>query len=60
MVAGIGLCRKPLRELPPWLRPPPRAPRGGFKLVRGVADELFDLTADPRELRDAASADPRA
>ena len=31
---------------------------GGFKLVRGVADELFDLTADPRELRDAASADP--
>jgi choline-sulfatase len=30
---------------------------GGFKLVRGVADEMFDLTADPGELRDAAAAD---
>jgi choline-sulfatase len=29
---------------------------GGFKLVRGVADDLFDLTADPHELRVAADA----
>jgi arylsulfatase A-like enzyme len=31
---------------------------GGFKIVRGVADEVFDLAADPRELRDVAAADP--
>jgi arylsulfatase A-like enzyme/tetratricopeptide (TPR) repeat protein len=30
---------------------------GGFKLVRGVADEVFDLATDPGELRDAAAAD---
>jgi len=31
---------------------------GGFKIVRGVADEVFDLSADPRELRDLARAEP--
>ena len=31
---------------------------GGFKIVRGVADEVYDLEADPRELRDLASASP--
>jgi choline-sulfatase len=30
---------------------------GGFKLVRGVADEVYDLTADPHELRDLAGAE---
>ena len=30
---------------------------GGFKVVRGVADEVYDLTADPRELRDLAGAE---
>jgi arylsulfatase A-like enzyme/thioredoxin-like negative regulator of GroEL len=31
---------------------------GNFKLVRGSADELYDLTRDPHELRDVAATEP--
>jgi arylsulfatase A-like enzyme len=31
---------------------------GGFKVLHGVTDEVYDLRADPHELRDLAGADP--
>jgi choline-sulfatase len=31
---------------------------GGFKLVRGSVNELYDLARDPHELRDVAAAEP--
>jgi tetratricopeptide (TPR) repeat protein len=31
---------------------------GGFKIVRGSVDELYDLARDPRELQNLAAAEP--
>jgi arylsulfatase A-like enzyme len=32
---------------------------GGFKLVKGAHEELYDLSADPREMKDLAASDAR-
>lgn len=33
--------------------------QGGWKIVRGVSDELFDLTTDPEELQNLADSRPQ-